>query len=75
MIFAENYAIMAKIQQEGNTDDLLMETGDNLIIESPSEGIKINDISTIYPRQYVSTMHREFGRKTNLTYSASVQTG
>ena len=24
---------------------------------------------------YVSTMHREFSRKTNLTYSASVQTG
>ena len=41
MMFTENYSIMQKIQQEGNTDDILLETGEHCLLESPSEGVRI----------------------------------
>ena len=71
---------MKKIQLDGGTgisagDDLLLETGEHMIQESPSEGIKISDISSIYPGRYVHTLERELGHKTNLTHSAVIQTG
>ena len=80
MMFNENYSIMKKIQLDGGTgistgDDLLLETGEHMIQESPSEGIKISDISSIYPGRYVHTLERELGHKTNLTHSAVIQTG
>jgi hypothetical protein len=75
MMFSENYTIMKKVQQEGNTDDIMLETGEHMLQESPSEGIKISDISSIYPGRFVHTLERELGRKTNLTHSAVVQTG
>ena len=80
MMFNENYSIMKKIQLDGGSgissgDDLLLETGEHMIQESPSEGIKISDISSIYPGRFVHTFERELGRKTNLTHSAVVQTG
>ena len=80
MMFTENYSIMKKIQLDGGSgissgDDLLLETGEHMLQESPSEGIKISDISNIYPGRFVHTFERELGRKTNLTHSAVVQTG
>jgi hypothetical protein len=75
MMFSENYSIMKKVQQEGNTDDIMLETGEHMLQESPSEGIKISDISSIYPGRFVHTLERDLGRKTNLTHSAVVQTG
>ena len=75
MMFSENYTIMKKVQQEGNTDDIMLETGEHMLQESPSEGIKISDISSIYPGRFVHTLERDLGRKTNLTHSAVVQTG
>ena len=80
MMFSENYSIMKKIQLDGGSgissgDDLLLETGEHMIQESPSEGIKISDISSIYPGRFVHTLERDLGRKTNLTHSAVVQTG
>ena len=80
MMFTENYSIMKKIQLDGGSgissgDDLLLETGEHMLQESPSEGIKISDISNIYPGRFVHTFERELGRKTNLTHSTVVQTG
>jgi hypothetical protein len=75
MMFSENYKIMKKIQQQGNTDDIMLETGEHMLQESPSEGIKISDISSIYPGRFIHTLEREYGRKTNLNHSAVVQTG
>ena len=75
MMFTENYSIMQKIQQEGNTDDILLETGEHCLLESPSESIRISDISTLYNKKFVSNFEIEFGRKTNLTHSAVIQTG
>ena len=75
IMFTENYGIMQKVQQEGNTDDIMLETGEHLIVESPSEGLRIGDISSIYPNRLVSNLERELGRKTNFIHSAVVQTG
>ena len=80
VMFTENYGIHKKIQLDGGSgissgDDLLLENGEHLLQESPSEGIRISDISTIYPNRFVSGFERELERKTNLSYSAVVQTG
>ena len=75
MMFTENYSMMKKVQQEGNTDDIMLETGEHMLQESPSEGLRISDISTIYPNRFVSNLEREFGRRTNLNHSAVIQTG
>ena len=75
IMFTENYSIMKKVQQEGNTDDIMLETGEHLIIESPSEGLRISDISTIYSNRLIINLERELGRKTNFNHSAVVQTG
>jgi hypothetical protein len=80
VMFTENYSIMNKVQLNGGSgissgDDLLLETGEHLLQESPSEGIRISDISTIYPNRFVSGLEGELERKTKLSYSAVVQTG
>ena len=75
MMFTENYSIMQKIQQEGNTDDILLETGEHCLLESPSEGVRISDISTLYNNKFVSNIEQELGRRQSLTHSAVIQTG
>ena len=77
MSFNENYAIMANFKQEGSgsTDNLILEDGNDLILESPHEGIRISDISTIYPKRFVSTLERDRSQKINLNHSAVIQTG
>tara|TARA_R110002073_G_scaffold130468_1_gene277094 strand:+ start:457 stop:4923 length:4467 start_codon:yes stop_codon:yes gene_type:complete len=80
MMFTENYSMMNKIQLNGGTgissgDDLLLETGEHCLQESPSEGIRISDISTIYDNKFVSNIERELDRRTSLTYSAVIQSG
>ena len=57
------------------SDDIMLETGEHMLQESLSEGLKISDISTIYPNRLVSNLERELGRKTNFNHSAVVQTG
>ena len=57
------------------SDDIMLETGEHLITEALSEGLRISDISTIYPNRLVSNLERELGRKTNFNHSAVVQTG
>jgi len=80
MMFTENYSMMNKIQLNGGSgissgDDLLLETGEHCLQESPSEGIRISDISTIYDNKFVSNIEKELGRRTSLTYSAVIQSG
>jgi hypothetical protein len=53
----------------------MLETGEHMLQESPTEGLRISDISTIYPRGFVSNFENVLGRKTNLNHSAVVQTG
>ena len=90
MTFIENYSIMKNLRQESGSagssnlgDSLMLESGPSgssgnggrLIEESPSEGIRISDISTIYPTRFVSGFEKELGRKTNISYPSVVQTG
>ena len=77
MSFNENYSIMANFKQEGSgsTDNMILEDGNDLILESPHEGIRISDISTIYPKRFVSTLERDRSQKINLNHSAVIQTG
>jgi hypothetical protein len=79
MMFIENYGIIQKVQLQNATastgDDLLLENGYNMIQESPSEGIRISDISTLYPNQFVSGFETGLNNKAKLNYSAVVQTG
>jgi hypothetical protein len=57
------------------SDDVMLETGEHMLQESPSEGLRISDISSMYPNRLVSNLERELGRRTNLNHSAVVQTG
>jgi len=80
MMFTENYSMMKKVQLDGGSgissgDDLLLETGEHFILESPSEGIRISDISTLYPNRFVSGLEKEIHRRSKLSYSAVVQSG
>jgi len=80
MMFTENYSMMKKVQLDGGSgissgDDLLLETGEHCILESPSEGIRISDISTLYPNRFVSGLEKEIHRRSKLSYSAVVQSG
>ena len=68
------------LAEDGNllaseAEDIVLETGEHLIQESISEGLRISDISTIYPNRLINDLQREYGRKTNLTHSAVIQTG
>ena len=80
MMFTENYSMMKKIQLDGGSgissgDDLLLETGEHCLLESPSEGIRISDISTLYPNRFVAGLQNELHRRSKLNYSAVVQSG
>ena len=57
------------------SDDIMLETGEHMLQESLSEGLKISDISTIYPNRLVTNLERELGRRINFNHSAVVQTG
>ncbi|MDP7365775.1 MAG: hypothetical protein QGH83_00735, partial [Candidatus Pacebacteria bacterium] len=57
------------------SEDIMLETGEHMLQESLSEGLRIGDISSIYPNRLVSNLERELGRRTNFIHSAVVQTG
>ena len=90
IMFTENYSIMKNLRQEAGAagssnlgDNLMLESGPaggssnggRFIEESPSEGIRISDISTIYQKRFVTSFSNEPARKAKLSYSTVVQTG
>ena len=59
------------IQEDG--DDILIENeGGKLLIEAPYEGVKITDISTLYPKESVSDLQEHVGRSMILSHPASI---
>ena len=59
------------IQEDG--DDILIENeGGKLLIEAPYEGVKISDISTLYPKESVSDLQEHVGRSMILSHPASI---
>jgi hypothetical protein len=54
-----------RIILEGSTDALLMES-------SIPEGVRIQDLTNIYPNLYLPEFEKQEKRRTNITYSAYV---
>ena len=73
--FSQTLKFEERITQE-NGDDILMENeAGRVLVEAPYEGVKISDISTLYPKQSVSDLQEHVGRSMILNYPASVQSG
>ncbi len=51
------------------------EVGGRILHEAPYEGVKISDISTLYPNESISDLQEHIGRSMVLNYPASVQSG
>ena len=49
--------------------------GGRILHEAPYEGVKISDISTLYPKQSIADLQEHKGRTMILNYPASVQSG
>ena len=49
-------------------DLLVLEDGGRILHEAPYEGVKISDISTLYPKQSVSDLQEHKGRSMILNY-------
>ena len=73
--FSQTLKFEERITQE-NGDNILMENeAGKVLVEAPYEGVKISDISTLYPKQSVSDLQEHKGRSMILNYPASVQSG
>ena len=73
--FSQTLKFEERITQE-NGDDILMENeAGKMLIESPYEGVKISDISNLYPKESVSDLQEHVGRTMILNYPASIQSG
>ena len=46
-----------------------------VLVEAPYEGVKISDISTLYPKESINDLQEHSGRSMILNYPASVQSG
>ncbi len=51
------------------------EVGGRILHEAPYEGVKISDISNLYPKESISDLQEHVGRSMILNYPASVQSG
>ena len=73
--FSQTLKFEERITQE-NGDDILMENeAGRVLVEAPYEGVKISDISTLYPKESVSDLQEHVGRTMILNYPASIQSG
>ena len=73
--FSQTLKFEERITQE-NGDDILMENeAGRVLVEAPYEGVKISDISTLYPKESISDLQEHKGRTMILNYPASVQSG
>ena len=46
-----------------------------VLVEAPYEGVKISDISTLYPNESIFDLQEHSGRSMIINYPASVQSG
>ena len=73
--FSQTLKFEERITQEDG-DNILMESeAGRLLVEAPYEGVKISDISTLYPKQSIADLQEHKGRTMILNYPASVQSG
>ena len=85
-VYQEDFYILEEtdgdnmLAEDGNllaseAEDIVLETGEHILQESVSEGLRIIDISNTYPNRLISNLERELGRRTNFNHSTVVQTG
>ena len=70
--FSQTLIKEENIIQEGGDDILMENEGGKLLIEAPYEGVKITDISTLYPKESVSDLQEHVGRSMILSHPASI---
>ena len=73
--FSQTLKFEERITQEDGDDILMENEAGKMLIEAPYEGVKISDISTLYPNESVSDLQEHVGRTMILNYPASVQSG
>ena len=70
--FSQTLIKEENIIQEGGDNILMENEGGKLLIEAPYEGVKITDISTLYPKESVSDLQEHVGRSMILSHPASI---
>ena len=73
--FSQTLKFEERITQEDGDNILMENEAGRLLVEAPFEGVKISDISTLYPKQSVSDLQEHVGRTMILNYPASIQSG
>ena len=73
--FSQTLKFEERITQEDGDNILMENEAGRLLVEAPYEGVKISDISTLYPKESVSDLQEHVGRTMILNYPASVQSG
>jgi hypothetical protein len=73
--FSQTLKFEERITQEDGDNILMENEAGRMLVESPYEGVKISDISTLYPKESVSDLQEHVGRTMILNYPASIQSG
>ena len=73
--FSQTLKFEERITQQDGSEILLENEAGRLLVEAPFEGVKISDISTLYPNRSISELQQHGGRTMILNYPASVQSG
>ena len=73
--FSQTLKFEERITQEDGSEILFENEAGRLLVEAPYEGVKISDISTLYPNRSISDLQEHGGRSMILNYPASVQSG
>ena len=73
--FSQTLKFEERITQEDGDNILFENEAGRLLVEAPFEGVKISDISNLYPKQSISDLQEHGGRSMILNYPASVQSG
>ena len=73
--FSQTLKFEERITQEDGSEILFENEAGRLLVEAPYEGVKISDISTLYPNRSISDLQEHGGRTMILNYPASVQSG
>ena len=73
--FSQTLKFEERITQEDGDNILMENEAGRMLVEAPYEGVKISDISTLYPKESVSDLQEHVGRTMILNYPASIQSG
>ena len=73
--FSQTLKFEERITQEDGDNILMENEAGRMLVEAPYEGVKISDISNLYPKESVSDLQEHVGRTMILNYPASIQSG